>query len=88
MVKKILFGIALLLSLIGGCYAGKMTSTLDLMNRHTGNKLSDVDLGDIQVTTDNDIVNILLVGSDTRSELGKEKYGLPPREEHLWTHFI
>ena len=20
--------------------------------------------------------------------LGKEKYGLPPREEHLWTHFI
>ncbi len=75
MVKKILFGIALLLSLIGGCYAGKMTSTLDLMNRDTGNKLSDVDLGDIQVTTDNDIVNILLVGSDTRSELGKEKYG-------------
>lgn len=75
MVKKILFVIALLLSTVVGCYAGKMSSSLDLMNRDTGNKLSDVDLGDIEVTTDNDIINILLVGSDTRSELGKEKYG-------------
>lgn len=75
MVKKILFVIALLLSTVVGCYAGKMSTSLDLMNRDKGNKLSDVDLGDIEVTTDNDIVNILLVGSDTRSELGKEKYG-------------
>lgn len=75
MVKKILFVIALLLSTVAGCYAGKMSTSLDLMNRDKGNKLVDVDLGDIEVTTDNDIVNILLVGSDTRSELGSEKYG-------------
>lgn len=75
MFKKILFILALVLSTLAGCYAGRMSSSLDLMNRNVGNKFSDVDLGGIDVTSDKDIVNILLIGSDTRSELGKEKYG-------------
>ena len=75
MVKKILFVIVLILSTVIGCYAGKLSSSLDLMDRNKKNKLSDVDLGDIKVASDDEIVNILLIGSDTRAELGKEKYG-------------
>ncbi len=75
MLKKVLFVLAILLSAAGGCYAGKMASSLDLMNRDTGKTISDVDLGDIQVTSDTDIINILLIGSDTRAELGSEQWG-------------
>lgn len=75
MLKKILFIFALLLSTLGGCYAGKVSESLDLMNRTSGERLSDVDLGDIVVTEQTGVTNILLIGSDTRSELGKEKYG-------------
>ncbi len=75
MVKKILIVIALLLSTLLGCYVGKMSTSLDLLNRNDNNKLSDVDLGDIKVASDKNIINILLIGSDSRSELGSEKYG-------------
>lgn len=75
MVKKILFVIALVVSTVIGCYAGKVSSSLDLMDRNEGNKLSDVDLSGVDVTSDDEIVNILLVGADKRSELGSEKYG-------------
>jgi LCP family protein required for cell wall assembly len=75
MFKKVLFVLAILLSAGVGCYAGRMTSSLDLMNRDTGNAISDVDLGDIKVTSDTDIINILLLGTDSRDELGTERYG-------------
>lgn len=75
MFKKIMFVIGLLLSTLAGCYAGKMSDSLDLMNRVSGNKLSNIDLGNIQVTEQSGIINILLIGSDSRAELGKEKYG-------------
>ncbi len=75
MLKKVLFVLAILLSAGVGCYAGRVTSSLDLMNRDTGNAISDVDLGDIKVTSDTDIINILLLGSDSRDELGAETYG-------------
>lgn len=75
MFKKIMFVVALVLSTLAGCYVGKMSDSLDLMNRPTGTKLSDVDLGDIQVTEQSGIINILLIGSDSRAELGSEKYG-------------
>ena len=75
MVKKILFVIALIVSTIIGCYAGKVTASLDLMNRTNSNKLSNVDLGDVEVKSDKSIVNILVVGADKRDELGEEEYG-------------
>ena len=75
MFKKILFILLLILSTVGGCYAGRVSSSLDLMNRSTDKSLSKVDLGNAKVTSDNEIVNILLVGSDSRDELGSEKYG-------------
>ncbi len=75
MFKKILFIIALILSTLGGCYAGKVSESLDLMNRASGESLSDVDLGDLEVTGQTGVINILLIGSDSRSELGSEKYG-------------
>lgn len=75
MLKKILFIIALVLSTLGGCYVGKVSESLDLMNRTSGDSLSNVDLGNIQVTEQTGVTNILLIGSDSRSELGSEKYG-------------
>lgn len=75
MFKKIMFVIGLLLSTLAGCYAGKMSDSLDLMNRVSGNKLSSIDLGNIEVKEQSGIINILLIGSDSREELGKEKYG-------------
>lgn len=74
MIKKILLVLLLILSTLVGVYAGKMTSTLDTMDRDT-KKLSDVDLGDVHVTSDNDITNILLIGADKRAELGDEENG-------------
>lgn len=75
MFKKILFVIALLLSTVGGCYVGKVSESLDLMNRASGESLSDMDLGDVVITEQTGVTNILLIGSDSRSELGSEKYG-------------
>lgn len=75
MVKKILFVMALILSTVLGCYVGKVSASLELMDRNEGTKLSDVDLGDIEVKTDKSIVNILVIGSDSRAELGDEEYG-------------
>lgn len=75
MIKKILFIFALIISTVAGCYVGKVSASLELMDRDKSNKLSDVDLGDIEVTSDKSIVNILVIGSDKRSELGDEEYG-------------
>lgn len=75
MFKKIMFVVALLISTLAGCYVGKVSDSLDLMNRVSGEKLSDVDLGDIEITEQTGVTNILLIGSDTRSELGSEEYG-------------
>lgn len=75
MFKKILFLIALVLSTLGGCYAGKVSERLDLMNRASGESLNNVDLGEAVVTGQTGVINILLIGSDSRSELGSEKYG-------------
>ncbi len=75
MFKRIMFIIALVLSTLAGCYVGKMSDSLDLMNRVSGEKLSEVDLGDAVVTDQVGFTNILLIGSDSRSELGSEKYG-------------
>lgn len=75
MFKKILFIIALLLSTLGGCYAGKVSESLDLMNRKTGPTLAEIDV-DVETTEQmTGVTNILLIGSDSRSELGSEKYG-------------
>ena len=75
MAKKILFAIACIISLVAGGYAGKMSTSLDLINEDRANKLSDVDLGDISVTSDTDVINILLIGADKRQELGSETWG-------------
>lgn len=75
MVKKILLVIALVASTLAGYYVGKMSTNLDLMDRNNGKKLSDVDLGNIKTKNDNNVINILLIGTDARAEIGKEKYG-------------
>ncbi|MFG6328894.1 MAG: hypothetical protein K1W06_05375, partial [Lachnospiraceae bacterium] len=70
---KIIF-ILLFLVIIGtaGFFVAKarvtFNKTLNHVNRDYNSKLSSVDLSGIKVKSDNDIVNILLIGNDRRDE--------------------
>ena len=70
--KKVVFAAALIASGILGFLAAKgqvaLTDTLGYIERDYDTALSQVDLKGIKVNSDNDIVNILLVGNDYRVE--------------------
>lgn len=72
MWKKIVMGVLLVLSAVAGFGVAKVQSTMDntlnQINRDKSSALKDVDLSDIKVESDNDIVNILLIGNDKRTE--------------------
>lgn len=70
MVKKIILGLVLVLCAVAGHYVAKLQMTVDntlnLMDREAGDDLSTVDLEGIEVASEDDIINILLVGADKR----------------------
>ena len=80
MWKKIVFSLFLVISAAIGFLAAKaqvtLFSTFNQAHRDYENKLADVDLGDIEVNSDKNIVNILVVGNDFREESGYSASGL------------
>lgn len=70
MAKKISLAILLVLSVVIGHFAARaqmtINSSLDLMERDVEDDLSTVDLEGIEVASDDEIINILLVGADKR----------------------
>ena len=81
-VIKILFTVVLILSASAGFLAAKvqftLNNSLNNIKRDYSSALSSVDLSGIKVSSDNDIVNLLLIGNDARVEkYYSSKNGLP-----------
>lgn len=72
MWKKIVMGILILLSGATGFLVAKaqvtFNNSMNLISRDYDTKLENVDLSGIKVNSDNDIVNILIVGNDARND--------------------
>ncbi|WP_034785649.1 LCP family protein, partial [Eubacterium xylanophilum] len=68
MVRRVLFVIGLLLSGAAGCVAAtlshRMDSSLGMLNYDKDNALEKVDISKYDTVSDNEVVNILLVGAD------------------------
>lgn len=80
MWKKIVIGILFVLSAFVGFFVAKAQVTfydsLDHVNRDYDTVLENVDLSGIKVNSDDDIVNILVVGNDYRKEKNYGASGL------------
>lgn len=76
MWKKILMGIFITLSAVVGFGAAKVqvefNHSMNQINRDYDTQLRNVDLNGIKVNSDNDIVNILVIGNDARRDRGYE----------------
>lgn len=74
MWKKIVMGIFIALSALVGFGAAKVQVTfnnsLNQISRDYDTRLENVDLSGIKVNSDNDIVNILVIGNDARKDVG------------------
>ena len=72
MWKKIVLGILVVLSAVAGFGVAKVQSTmnhtLNQVKRDKTSALNKVDLSGIHVNSDDDIVNVLLIGNDYRKE--------------------
>lgn len=72
MWKKIVFGLLLVISAVAGFFVAKgqvmLYHTLDNIDREYDTALENVDLKGIKVNSDDDIVNILIVGNDKRND--------------------
>lgn len=80
MWKKFVFTLFLMISAAIGFLAAKAQvtffSSVNQVQRDTENRLKEVDLGEIEVNSDKNIVNILVVGNDYRKESGYSASGL------------
>lgn len=80
MWKKIVLGVLVVLSAAAGFGVAKVESTMrssmNHITRDTKNVLKDVNLDGIHVESDDEIVNILLVGDDYRKEKNYSASGL------------
>jgi cell envelope-related function transcriptional attenuator common domain len=80
MWKKIVFGFLMVLSILVGFLAAKAQvaffDTLNHVQRDYDTVLENVDLSGIKVNSDDDIVNILVVGNDYRKEKNYTASGL------------
>ena len=80
MWKKIVFSILLIISAVIGFFTAKtqitVFDTLNQAHRDYDNRLKEVDLEGIEVNSDKDITNILVVGNDYRKERGYTASGL------------
>ena len=79
MWKKIVFGVALVISIAAGFGVAKvqntMNTSLNHITRDKDNVLKDVNLDGIHVNSDDKIVNILLIGYDLRKKMEKTLAG-------------
>lgn len=70
MWKKVLMGILLVLSATAGFFVAKAqvlyNNSLNQINRDYDTALANVDLSGIHVNSDDQIVNILVIGNDYR----------------------
>ena len=80
MWKKIVLSLLIIISGIAGFFVAKaqvtFNNTLNHVNRDYDTALKNVDLSGIKVNSDDDIVNILVVGNDYRKEKGYDASGL------------
>lgn len=80
MWKKILLSFLIVLSAVAGFFVAKaqvtMNSAFDHVSRDYDTALRNVDLSGIPVKSDNQIVNILIIGNDFRKESGYNAGGL------------
>ena len=80
MWKKIVMGILLVASGVVGFFAAKaqvtFNSTMSNVNRDYDTVLENVDLEGIHVNSDNDVINILVIGNDYRKETNYNASGL------------
>ena len=80
MWKKVLMGILLVLSATAGFFVAKAqvlyNNSLNQINRDYDTALANVDLSGIHVNSDDQIVNILVIGNDYREERGYGASGL------------
>ena len=80
MWKKIVFGILLTMSALAGFLVAKAQVTffdsLDNVHRDYDTVLENVDLSGIHVNSDDDIINILVIGNDYRKEKNYSASGL------------
>ena len=80
MWKKIVFGFLMVLSILVGFFSAKAQvaffDTLNHVQRDYDTVLENVDLSGIKVNSDDDIVNILVVGNDYRKEKNYTASGL------------
>lgn len=80
MWKKILLSFLVIISAVAGFFVAKarvtMNSAFDHVNRDYDTALRNVDLSGIPVHSDNQIVNILIIGNDYRKENGYNAGGL------------
>lgn len=80
MWKKVLMGILLVLSATAGFFVAKAqvlyNNSLNQINRDYDTALANVDLSGIHVNSDDQIVNILVIGNDYRQEKGYGASGL------------
>lgn len=80
MWKKVVMGILLAISVLAGFFAAKaqviFNNSLNQVNRDYDTALANVDLSGIKVNSDDQIVNILLIGNDYREEKGYGASGL------------
>ena len=71
MWKKVLMGILLVLSATAGFFVAKAqvlyNNSLNQINRDYDTALANVDLSGIHVNSDDQIVNILVIGNDYRA---------------------
>lgn len=74
MWKKIVMGILITLSAVAGFAAAKVqvvfNDSMNQISRDYDTQLKNVDLDGIKVNSDNDIVNILVIGNDARKDVG------------------
>ena len=72
MWKKIILSLLIIISGAAGFFVAKaqvtFNNTLNHVNRDYDTALKNVDLSGIEVNSDDDIVNILVVGNDYRKE--------------------
>ena len=76
MLKKIMMALLLVISGVAGFFVAKaqvtFNNTLNHVNRDYDTALKDVDLSGIKVNSDENVVNVLIVGNDYREEKGYE----------------
>ena len=74
---KILFGLALCASVFAGFWIARTQIVFSSVNQNKDNAFKEVKLPDGNYKSDNNIVNILIIGNDYRKESGYSAAGLP-----------